>query len=114
VKDKYLGTILTNKKCINKVKLRADSSQGMLDVTQSSVFCLPICYTKNIKNKTYRTMILLPVLNGCITVSPTFREAHCLIIFETRVLRNTFGLKRDKLTGDWRKLHIVELCDLYF
>jgi len=32
VKDKYLGTILTNQKYIHKVKLRADSSQGMLAV----------------------------------------------------------------------------------
>jgi len=59
-------------------------------------------------------MILLTVLNGRITVSSTFREAHCLIIFETRVLTNTFGPKRDKLTGDWRKLHTEEVRDLYF
>ena len=59
-------------------------------------------------------MILLTVLNGCINVSPTFKEAHCLIIFETRVLRNTFGPKTDKLTGNWRKLHTEEHRDLYF
>jgi len=59
-------------------------------------------------------MILLTVLNGCNTVSPTVREAHCLIIFETRVLRNTFGPNRDKLTGDWRKLHTEKFRDLYF
>jgi hypothetical protein len=29
------------------------------------------------------------------------------------VLRRIFGLKRDELTGDWRKLHIGELYDLY-
>jgi hypothetical protein len=34
-------------------------------------------------------------------------------VFENRVLRRMFGLKRDKLTGDWRKLHNEELHDLY-
>jgi hypothetical protein len=32
--------------------------------------------------------------------------------FENRVLR-TFGLKRDEVTGEWRKLHNEELHDLY-
>jgi hypothetical protein len=30
-----------------------------------------------------------------------------------RVLRRIFGPKRDEVTGDWRKLHIEELRDLY-
>jgi hypothetical protein len=29
------------------------------------------------------------------------------------VLRKVFGLKRDEVTGEWRKLHNEELCDLY-
>ena len=33
--------------------------------------------------------------------------------FENRVLRRIFGPKRDKVTGDWRKLHNEELNDLY-
>jgi hypothetical protein len=33
-------------------------------------------------------------------------------VFEDRVLRKTFGPKRDKVTGEWRKLH-KELRDLY-
>jgi hypothetical protein len=33
-------------------------------------------------------------------------------VFERRVLR-IFGLKRDEVTGDWRKLHNEELNDLY-
>jgi hypothetical protein len=28
-----------------------------------------------------------------------------LRVFENRVLRIIFGLKRDKITGEWRKLH---------
>jgi hypothetical protein len=30
-------------------------------------------------------------------------------VFENRVLRKTFGPKRDEVTGGWRKLHNEEL-----
>jgi len=36
-----------------------------------------------------------------------------LRVFENRVLRSTFGPKRDKVTREWRKLHNEELNDLY-
>jgi hypothetical protein len=34
-------------------------------------------------------------------------------VFENTVLRRIFGPKRDKLTGEWRKLYNEELHDLY-
>jgi len=34
-------------------------------------------------------------------------------VFENRVLRRIFGLRRDEGTRDWRKLHNEELNDLY-
>jgi hypothetical protein len=34
-------------------------------------------------------------------------------VFENSVLRRMFGLKRDEVTGDWRKLRDEELNDLY-
>jgi hypothetical protein len=34
-------------------------------------------------------------------------------VFENRVLRKIFGLKRDEVTGEWRKQHNEELHDLY-
>jgi hypothetical protein len=34
-------------------------------------------------------------------------------VLENRVLRRIFGLKRDEVTGEWRKLHDEELHDLY-
>jgi hypothetical protein len=34
-------------------------------------------------------------------------------VFENRVLRRTFGPKRDEVTGEWRKLHNEGLHDLY-
>ena len=34
-------------------------------------------------------------------------------VFENRVLRKIFGPKRDKITGECKKLHIEEINDLY-
>jgi len=56
----------------------------------------------------------LPVVSyGCETWSLTVREERRLRVFENRVLRRIFGPKRDEVTGEWRKLHDVELKDLY-
>jgi hypothetical protein len=41
------------------------------------------------------------------------REEHKLRVFENRVLRKIFGFKKDKVTGEWRKLHNEELNNLY-
>jgi hypothetical protein len=41
------------------------------------------------------------------------REEHRLRVFENRVLRSIFGLKRDEVTRGWRKLHNEELHNLY-
>ena len=53
------------------------------------------------------------VLYGCETWSLTLRKQHRLRVLELRVLRKTFGPKRGEITGEWRKLHNVELRDLY-
>ena len=55
----------------------------------------------------------LVVLYGCETWSLTLREERRLRVFENRMLRRVFGPKRDKVTGEWRKLHNEELSDLY-
>jgi hypothetical protein len=36
-----------------------------------------------------------------------------LRVFENRVVRRIFGPKRDEVTEQWRKLHSVELHNLY-
>jgi hypothetical protein len=46
-------------------------------------------------------------------MSLTLREEHRLRVFENRVLRRIFGSKRDRVTGEWRRLHNEELNDLY-
>ena len=48
-----------------------------------------------------------------LSMSLTYREERRLRVFENRVLRRVFGLKRDEVTGEWRKLHNEELNNLY-
>jgi hypothetical protein len=45
------------------------------------------------------------VLYGYETWSLTLREEHKLTVFENRMPRRIFKLKKDDVTGDWRKLH---------
>jgi len=53
------------------------------------------------------------VLYGFETWSLTFREERKLRVFENMVLRRIFGPRRDKVTGEWKRLHNEELNDLY-
>jgi len=46
-------------------------------------------------------------------LSLTLRKEHRLRAFENRVLREIFGLLKEEVTGDWRKVHNVELCISY-
>jgi hypothetical protein len=62
--------------------------------------------SKNIKIIIYKTIILPGVLYGCETWSLTLREKHRLRMFENRVLR------RDEVSGEWKKLHSEELYNL--
>jgi hypothetical protein len=43
----------------------------------------------------------------------TLREEHRLRVFENRVLGTIFGLKRNEVTREWRKLHNDKLRELY-
>jgi hypothetical protein len=69
--------------------------------------------SKNVNIRIYKTTIFSLVLYVCETWSLTLREEHRLRVFENRVLRRIFGLKRDEVTGEWRKLHNEELRNLY-
>jgi hypothetical protein len=40
-------------------------------------------------------------------------EEDGLRVFGKRVLRKTFGRKREKVTGEWMRLHKEELNELY-
>jgi hypothetical protein len=50
---------------------------------------------------------------GCETWTLTMMEERRMRVFENKVFRRIFGLKRDEATGQWRKRHNVELRDLY-
>jgi len=68
--------------------------------------------SKNVKIKTYRTIILPVVLYGCEAWSFTLREERRLRAFENRVLKRIIGPKREKVIREWRKLHNKERKDL--
>jgi len=68
--------------------------------------------TKNLKIKIYRTISLLVVLYGCKTWSLTMREEHTPSVVENKVLRRVFGLERDEVTRELKKLN-NELNDLF-
>ena len=108
---KYLGTTLTNQNSIpeeSKSRLRSGSVcyHSVQNLLSSRLL------SKNLKSKTYRTIILL-VLYGCETWSLTLRDERRLRVFENMVLRRIFGRRRDEVTWEWRKLHNEELNDLY-
>ena len=85
---KYLRTILIYQKSI-----RAAHSHGMPAIIRCRIFCLPVCYQKNIKIKIYSIIILSVVLYGCEICSLTQRG------------RNThLGCSR---TGCWRRYSCI-------
>jgi hypothetical protein len=52
-------------------------------------------------------------LHGFETWFFTLREEYRLGVFENRVLRRIFGIKREEMAGGWRRLHNEELHNLY-
>jgi hypothetical protein len=60
--------------------------------------------SKNVKIGIYKATILPAVLYGC--------ETRYLIL-RKKQWRRIFGIKRDKVTGEWRELHNEELRNLY-
>jgi hypothetical protein len=77
---------------------------------EPSVFSSAVEKRKNYNIHDYNFAV---VLFGCETWSLTLREEHRLRVFENRVLSRIFGWKGDEVTGEWKKLHNEELCDLY-
>ena len=80
-------------------------------IIQSKHSCL-LDLSKNLKIKIYKTIILSVVLYGNETWSLTLREECRLRVFENRVLRRTFGPKRDE-NGDGEGSKSLELHGLY-
>jgi hypothetical protein len=103
---RYLGTTLTHQNSIQEeIKSRLKSENACYHLVRNLLSSRLL--TKNITIKVYRTIILSLVSYGKETWPLTLREEHKLRVFENRVLRNIFGLKRDEAMG------VQKLHDLY-
>jgi hypothetical protein len=107
-----LGTKLTNQNFIQEAINRRLNSDNACDHSVQNLLSSRLL-SKNIKVRIYKIIILSVVPYGCGTWSLTLMEEHKLRVFEGRVLRRIFGLKRDGVTGEWRNLHDEELHNLY-
>jgi hypothetical protein len=104
---KYLGTTLMNQHSIQEeIKIRLKSGNACYHSEKNLLSSSLL--TNSIKIKIYRTIILPFALYGCetwLSLSEECREK----VLENRVLRRIFRSKRDKVRGEWRKLHNEEL-----
>jgi hypothetical protein len=111
-KFRYFGTKLRDKNCMHEgIKSRPNSGNACCQSVQNLLSSHLL--SRNLKVNIYKTIILPVVLYGCETWSLTLREEHRLRVSENRVLKRIFRPKRDEVTGEWRKLHIEELHNLY-
>jgi hypothetical protein len=109
---KYLGTTVTNQNLIQEeIKMRLNSGNACYHSVQTLLSSRLL--SNNVKIRIYKTIILPVVLYGCKTWSLTLRLEYKLRVFENKALKWIFGPNRDKVTGEWRKLHSGELRDLY-
>jgi hypothetical protein len=65
-----------------------------------------------IRIKACRTVILPVVLYRYETWCLPLREEYRLRIFDKGCRRKMFGLKREEVTGDWRRLHNEGIRDM--
>ena len=98
----YLGTCLKNQNAIQEeIKSRLKS--------KNTCFHWVKCFflqsaNKNINIEICKNIILPVVLCGYETWSVTLREERMLRVFDNRVLRRIFELKRDEVTREWKIL----------
>jgi hypothetical protein len=94
---KYLGTIITNTKSIQKeIKGRLNSGNACYYSTQN------VLLSKTRTFRIYKIIILPVVLYRCENLSLILRDEYSLRVFENSVLRWIFGPKRVEVTGGWR------------
>ncbi|KAJ4426333.1 hypothetical protein ANN_27147, partial [Periplaneta americana] len=100
-KFKYLGATLTNI-CDTREEIKHRINMGNACYYSVERSLSSSLLSKNLKVRTYKTVMLPVVLYGCETWTLTLREEHRLRVFENKVLRKIFGAKRDEVTGEWR------------
>jgi len=105
---RYLGTNLTYQNSIQEeIKSRLQSGNAC---TGSFVFQFAV---QKYKVKDIQNYNVSCFLYECETWSFILSEKRKLRVFENRVLRRIFGLKRDEVKREWRRRHIDELNELY-
>ena len=103
-KFKYLGRTLTNTNFIlEEIKSRLRSGNACYRSVQNLLSSRLL--SKNLNIKIYRTILLTVVLYGCVTCSLTLRKERNLRVFENMMLRRIFEPRRNKVTGEWKRLH---------
>ena len=106
-KFRYLGVTVTNTNDIREeIKRR-------IIMGNACYYSLEKILSSCLLSKKLKTIMLPVVLYGCETRSLTLREEYRLRVFENKVLRKIFVVKRNEITGEWRKLHNAELHALY-
>jgi len=91
-----LETNLTDQNSILE-EIKSGLNSGIAFYHSVQILLCSSLLSKNIKIKIYRTIILPVVLYGCETWSLTLREESRLRVFENRLLKRIFGLKRDEV-----------------
>jgi hypothetical protein len=94
----YLGTTVTNENSIQE-EIGRILNYGNACYHSVQNLLSSRLLSKNLKIVICKTIILPVVLYGCETWSLTLREEHRLSVFENRVLRRIFELKKDEVTG---------------
>ncbi|KAJ4436699.1 hypothetical protein ANN_16831, partial [Periplaneta americana] len=97
------------------VSISGHPSSGLAFAVEQSCWLQPVpeCSDRHQGCGLQPEVILPIVLYGCETWTLNLREEHRLRVFENKVLRKIFGAKRDEVTGEWRRLHNIELHALY-
>ena len=106
-----MGTTLTHQNYV-QVEIKSRLKEGNACYHSVQNLLSSRLLSKITKIEIYRTIIYMLFFYGCETWPLTLREERRLRVFESRMLRRIFGLKRDEVTGEWIKLHNEELNDL--
>ena len=87
---KYFDSLLTNQNYIQEeIKFRHKAGN-------SCYYSCILDFSKNLKIKIYKTIILPVIIYGCETWFLTLKEECRLRVLENRILRGIFGPKRDE------------------
>jgi hypothetical protein len=84
----------------------------MLAIIQSRTFCLFCLLSKHVKIIICKAITLPVVQCGCDTWLLMLRKDHRLRVYNNRVLRSIFGLRRCEVKRGWRKICNEESHDL--